>query len=114
MKTTGLLSLPIVGMCVLAMWLSTNSFANNQGFPLLDKRAEHIAQQPLRYFVKYQKGKESEVIALLRKHDIEVVDVLVDQHVLVVIGEQAEISTLIDNNAIEYTEQEPIRTLLSK
>ena len=42
--------------------------------------------------------------AILRQHNIEVVDALVKQHVLVVVGEQAEVDTA-DHDAVEYTEQ---------
>lgn len=78
----------------------------------MDERQDQAEQQPARYFVKYHEGK-GEVRALLRQHNIEVVDALVKQHVLVVVGEQAEVDKLADHDAVEYTEQEPTRKLLS-
>ncbi|MGR5157163.1 ATPase [Vibrio owensii] len=114
MKKLTLLSLSVVGAtALLAIGLSSSSLANNQGFPLVDERQDQAEQQPARYFVKYHEGKESEVRALLRQHNIEVVDALVKQHVLVVVGEQAEVENLADHDAVEYTEQEPTRKLLS-
>lgn len=114
MKKLTLLSLSAVGAtALLAIGLSSSSLANNQGFPLVDERQDQAEQQPARYFVKYHEGKESEVRALLRQHNIEVVDALVKQHVLVVVGEQAEVDKLVDHDAVEYTEQEPTRKLLS-
>ncbi|WP_329354647.1 ATPase [Vibrio natriegens] len=112
MKKSTLLSLSAVGAtALLAIGLSSASLANNQGFPLVDERSE---QQPARYFVKYHKGKESEVRALLRQHNLEVVDALVKQQVLVVSGEQADVDKLSGNESVEYTEQEPTRKLLSQ
>ncbi|WP_318491216.1 ATPase [Photobacterium leiognathi] len=114
MKKLTLLSLSGAGAAtLLALRLSSSSLANNQGFPLVDKRQEQAEQQPARYFVKYHEGKENEVRALLRKHNIEVVDALIKQHVLVIAGEQAEVEKLADHNAVEYTEQDPTRKLLS-
>ncbi|HDM8186539.1 TPA: ATPase [Vibrio harveyi] len=114
MEKLTLLSLSAVGAtALLAIGLSSSSLANNQGFPLVDERQDQAEQQPARYFVKYHEGKESEVRALLRQHNIEVVDALVKQRVLVVVGEQAEVDKLVDHDAVEYTEQEPTRKLLS-
>ncbi|MGR5108718.1 hypothetical protein [Vibrio jasicida] len=114
MKKLTLLSLSAVGAtALLAIGLSSSSLANNQGFPLVDERQDQAEQQPARYFVKYHEGKEIEVRALLRQHNIEVVDALVKQHVLIVVGEPAEVEKLADQDAVEYTEQEPTRKLLS-
>ncbi|WP_318513043.1 ATPase [Photobacterium leiognathi] len=114
MKKLTLLSLSGVdAAALLALGLSSSSLANNQGFPLVDKRQEQAEQQPARYFVKYHEGKESEVRALLRQHNIEVVDALIKQQVLIIVGEQAEVEKLADHNVVEYTEQEPTRKLLS-
>lgn len=52
--------------------------------------------------------------ALLRQHNLEVVDALVKQQVLVVSGEQADVDKLSGNESVEYTEQEPTRKLLSQ
>ena len=113
MKKLTLLSLPAVGAtALLAIGLSSSSLANNQGFPLVDERQDQAEQQPIRYFVKYHQGRESEVRSLLRYHNIEVVDVLGKQRVLTVIGEKPEIDKLADYDAVEYTEQEPIRQLM--
>ncbi|MEF1230304.1 ATPase, partial [Vibrio fortis] len=64
--------------------------------------------------VKYVEGKESEVRALLQQHDIQVVDVLVDQSVLIVTGDQSELDKLANYESVEYTEPEPMRRLLSQ
>ncbi len=93
---------------------SATSLANNQGFPLVDERPTSAEQQPARYFVKYHKGKESEVRALLRHNNLEVVDALVKQQVLVVTGSQEDVDKLSTSDAVEYTEQEPTRKLLSQ
>ncbi|WP_182018817.1 ATPase [Vibrio diabolicus] len=115
MKKLTLLSLSVVGAtALLAIGLSSSSLANNQGFPLVDERQDQAEQQPTRYFVKYHKGKESEVRALLRQHNLKVVDALVKQQVLVVSGEQADVDKLSGNESVEYTEQEPTRKLLSQ
>ncbi|MGS6583453.1 ATPase [Vibrio diabolicus] len=115
MKKLTLLSLSAVSAtALLAIGLSSTSLANNQGFPLVDERSEQAEQQPTRYFVKYHKGKESEVRALLRQHNLKVVDALVKQQVLVVSGEQADVDKLSGNESVEYTEQEPTRKLLSQ
>ncbi|MCG9620312.1 ATPase [Vibrio diabolicus] len=118
MKKLTLLSLSAVSAtALLAIGLSSASLAslaNNQGFPLVDERSEQAEQQPTRYFVKYHKGKESEVRALLRQHNLKVVDALVKQQVLVVSGEQADVDKLSGNESVEYTEQEPTRKLLSQ
>ncbi|MCY9875519.1 ATPase [Vibrio natriegens] len=115
MKKSTLLSLSAVGAtALLAIGLSSASLANNLGFPLVDERSEQAEQQPARYFVKYHKGKESEVRALLRQHNLEVVDALVKQQVLVVSGEQADVDKLSGTDSVEYTEQEPTRKLLSQ
>ncbi|WP_150140977.1 ATPase [Candidatus Enterovibrio escicola] len=115
MKKLTLLSLSLVGAtALLAIGLNSSSLANNQGFPLVDERPEQAEQQPARYFVKYHEGKESEVRSLLSQHNIEVVDALVKQHVLIVVGELAEIEKLADLYVVEYTEQEPTRQLLSQ
>ncbi|MEF1228544.1 ATPase, partial [Vibrio fortis] len=54
MKALNLVSLSAMGVSAfLALGLSSNSLANNQGFPLVDKRPEQAEQQPTRYFVKY-------------------------------------------------------------
>ena len=115
MKKLTLLSLSAVGVtALLAIGLSSSSLANNQGFLLVDERQDQAEQQPARYFVKYHEGKESEVRVLFRQHNIEVIDALVKQHVLIVVGELAEVEKLADHVAVEYTEQEPTRKLLSK
>ncbi|NVC94459.1 ATPase [Vibrio natriegens] len=115
MKKSTLLSLSAVGAtALLAIGLSSASLANNQGLPLVDERSEQAEQQPARYFVKYHKGKESEVRALLRQHNLAVVDALVKQQVLVVSGEQADVDKLSGHESVEYTEQEPTRKLLSQ
>ncbi|MFH4614399.1 ATPase [Vibrio diabolicus] len=115
MKKLTLLSLSAVSAtALLAIGLSSASLANNQGFPLVDERSEQAEQQPTRYVVKYHKGKESEVRALLRQHNLKVVDALVKQQVLVVSGEQADVDKLSGNESVEYTEQEPTRKLLSQ
>lgn len=115
MKALNLVSLSAMGVsALLALGLSSHSLANNQGFPLVDKRSEQAEQQPTRYFVKYVEGKESEVRALLQQHDIQVVDVLLDQHVLIVTGEQSELDNLAEHESVEYTEPEPVRRLLSQ
>lgn len=115
MKALNLVSLSAMGVsALLALGLSSYSLANNQGFPLVDKRLEQAEQQPARYFVKYVAGKESEVRALLQQHDIQVVDVLADQSVLIVTGEQSELDKLANYESVEYTEPEPVRRLLSQ
>ena len=115
MKALNFVSLSAMGVsALLALGLSSHSLANNQGFPLVDKRSEQAEQQPTRYFVKYVEGKEDEVRALLHQHDVQVVDVLVDQNVLIVIGEQSELDKLANHQSVEYTEPEPVRKLLSQ
>ena len=115
MKALNLVSLSAMGVsALLVLGLSSYSLANNQGFPLVDKRPDQAEQQPTRYFVKYVEGKESEVRALLQQHDIQVVDVLVEQSVLVVTGEQSELDKLANYESVEYTEPEPMRRLLSQ
>ncbi len=115
MKALNLVSLSAMGVSTLLVFgLSSNSLANNQGFPLVDKRSEQAEQQPTRYFVKYIEGKDSEVRALLQQHDIQVVDVLADQSVLIVTGEQSELDKLANYESVEYTEPEPVRRLLSQ
>ena len=115
MKALNLVSLSAMGVSAfLAFGLSSNSLANNQGFPLVDKRPEQAEQQPTRYFVKYIEGKEGEVRALLQQHDIQVVEVLVERSVLIVTGEQSELDKLANHESVEYTEPEPVRRLLSQ
>lgn len=119
MKKLTLLSVTAGSLtALLAIGMSANSLANslanNQGFPLVDERPTSAEQQPARYFVKYHKGKESEVRALLRHNNLEVVDALVKQQVLVVTGSQEDVDKLSTSDAVEYTEQEPTRKLLSQ
>lgn len=113
MKKLTLLSLFVIGVnAILAIGMSSSSLANNQGFPFVDQRQDQAEQQPARYFVKYYRGRESEVRSLLRHHNIQVVEFLGEQRVLTVIGEKSEIDKLSDYDAVEYTEQEPIRQLM--
>ncbi|MGP8308725.1 ATPase [Vibrio sp. YIC-376] len=115
MKKLILLSMSGLGMTALfVIGFSSVTLADNQGFPMVDTRPEQVEQQPVRYFVKYHKGKESEVRALLRQSKLEVVDALVKQQVLVVIGSPEDVDKLSTSDAVEYTEQEPTRTLLSQ
>ncbi|HCH0794719.1 TPA: ATPase [Vibrio parahaemolyticus] len=115
MKKLTLLSVTAGSLtALLAIGMSATSLANNQGFPLVDERPTSAEQQPARYFVKYYKGKESEVRALLRHNNLEVVDALVKQQVLVVTGSQEDVDKLSTSDAVEYTEQEPTRKLLSQ
>ena len=90
------------------------SFANNKGFPVDGQNEAFTTQQPARYFVKYQAGKEREVRALLRSLKLEVVDALVKQQVLVVSGSQEQVDKLTQSEWIDYTEQEPVRQLYTQ
>ncbi|HAS8093482.1 TPA: ATPase, partial [Vibrio vulnificus] len=58
---------------ILALSIAAGySFANNKGFTVDGQNEAFATQQPARYFVKYQAGKESEVRELLRSLKIEV------------------------------------------
>jgi len=87
--------------------------ANNQGFPIVDNRPEQVDQQSARYFVKYKQGKEQQVRELIAASDLEVVETLESERVLVVTGASEGVEALNHSSAVEYTEQEPIRKLLS-
>lgn len=87
--------------------------ANNQGFPLVETRPELVYQQSARYFVKYKQGKQQQVRELLLANGLEVVETLDNERVLVVTGASESVEALNDSSAVEYTEQEPIRKLLS-
>ncbi|KJH09783.1 ATPase, partial [Vibrio parahaemolyticus] len=56
----------------------------------------------------------SEVRALLRHNNLEVVEDLVKQQVLGVTGSQEEVDKLSTSEAVEYTEKEQTRKLLSQ
>ncbi|TFH90128.1 S8 family serine peptidase [Vibrio ouci] len=103
-----LLLVPTIGFAS-----SNVAAANNQGFPLIDTRLELADQQSARYFVKYKQGKEQQVRELLLASGLEVVETLDNEQVLVVTGASESVEALNDNPAVEYTEQEPIRKLLS-
>lgn len=87
--------------------------ASNQGFPLIETRPELVDQQSARYFVKYKQGKEQQVRDMLNEKGLEVVETLDHERVLVVTGASENVEALNDSSAVEYTEQEPIRKLLS-
>ncbi|EHK9004396.1 ATPase [Vibrio vulnificus] len=100
---------------ILAVTIAAGySFANNKGFPVDGQNEAFATQQPARYFVKYQAGKESEVRELLRSLKIEMVDALVKQRVLVVSGSQEQMDQLAQSEWIDYTEQEPVRQLYTQ
>ncbi|WP_043991847.1 ATPase [Vibrio sp. AND4] len=96
---------------LLVIGLSSNSLADDYGFAPFGEGSDQAERQPVRYFVKYHQGKESEVKVLLRQYKVEVYDALVKQRVLIVVGEQAEIDRLVEHDLLEYTEQEPINKL---
>jgi len=87
--------------------------ANNQGFPIVDNRPEQVEQQSARYFVKYKRGKEQQVLELIAASGLEIVETLESERVLVVTGASESVNALNDSPAVEYTEQEPLRKLLS-
>lgn len=99
---------------ILSVVLCGASLANNQGFPFDDKRLEESAEQIPRYFVKYHHSKEEQVMERIQELGLDVVDHLSAQQVYVVMGDKETIDALGRSAAVEYTEQEPVRKLLSQ
>ena len=115
MKRLNFASFSVISMsALLILGLSSNSSANNQGFTFVAEHNKQAEQHPKRYFVKYFEGQESEVKELLQQYNIQLVEVLVGQNVLIVSGEQPEVAKLAAHESVEYTEQVPVRKLLSK
>ncbi len=92
----------------------TATFADNPAFPPIDERPVDITEQPTRFYVKYTQGAEQQVRELLMSHQLEVVEVLDNQRVFVVSGEQEKADSLADSALVEYVEPEPIRKLYSQ
>lgn len=92
----------------------TASYADNPAFPPIDERPVDMAEQPTRFYVKYTQGAEQQVRELLMSHQLEVVEVLDNQRVFVVSGEQEKADSLADNALVEYVEPEPTRKLYSQ
>ena len=67
-----------------------------------------------RYYVKYQKGAEGAATALVKKHDLAIVDVIPTRNILIVFADNLSIQKLVKNTVIEYVELEPIRSLYSQ
>lgn len=93
------------------LWPSSMSVANNQGFPLVDKRLQQAKKKPARYFVKYRQGKAAALKAVLESYQFEIVETLSQQHVFVITGETAKLDQLNEHDSVEYIEPEPLRTL---
>lgn len=67
-----------------------------------------------RYYVKYQKGGERTATALVKKHDLAIVDVIPTRNILIVFADKQSIQKLVENTVIEYVELEPIRSFYSQ
>ena len=67
-----------------------------------------------RYYVKYQKGGEGAATALVKKHDLAIVDVIPTRNILIVFADKQSIQKLVKNTVIEYVELEPIRSFYSQ
>jgi len=67
-----------------------------------------------RYYVKYQKGGEDAATALVKKHELAIVDVIPTRNILIVFANKQSIQALVKNTVIEYVELEPIRSFYSQ
>ncbi|MFT7681987.1 MAG: RAB protein geranylgeranyltransferase component A [Moritella dasanensis] len=67
-----------------------------------------------RYYVKYQKGGEGVATALVKEHEIAIVDVIPTRNILIVFASKQSIQELVQNAVIEYVELEPVRSFYSQ